>query len=424
MNYQKKELENYNLHIIQSKKFKTITMKINFKRLLTKEDITKRNLLSEILVKSTQKYHSERLLAIATEDLYGINYGAFSLTSGKYGILGFNISFLNEEYTEEGIVSEVIEFIKEMIFHPNVKDHAFDKEAFSMAKSRIKDDIELTIENPNQYSMNRLYDLLDENSILAYHPEGDLEVLENITKENLYEFYLDILKNDMVDIFVLGDLKEENIHEITEAFAFEKRKTITESHYVTDVLKREEVKTVTEQSHFTQSKMCIAYNLNDLTTFERDYVSYIYSSILGGGGDSKLFKKVREENSLCYSIGSFINRIYSLMTIRLGFDRENYDKVIKTIQKCIDDMKSGKFSEEEIERAKSIYKNGLKETFDRPNSILNMYVSKEYLNLDDIDERCKKIEKVDKDHLMEFAKKVQINIIYCLEGGKNETETK
>ena len=45
----------YNLHIINTDKFKTISIKINFKKKLVKEDITYRNLLGKILLSSTAK---------------------------------------------------------------------------------------------------------------------------------------------------------------------------------------------------------------------------------------------------------------------------------------------------------------------------------------------------------------------------------
>ena len=43
MTYKKIEHEHYNLHVIQTNKFKTIKIEVYFKRLLKKEDITKRN---------------------------------------------------------------------------------------------------------------------------------------------------------------------------------------------------------------------------------------------------------------------------------------------------------------------------------------------------------------------------------------------
>ena len=41
MKYRKIEVGPYNLHIIKTDKFKTVTIRINFKRPLIKEEITK-----------------------------------------------------------------------------------------------------------------------------------------------------------------------------------------------------------------------------------------------------------------------------------------------------------------------------------------------------------------------------------------------
>lgn len=416
MNYEKKELETYGLHTIQTDKFKTITIKINFKRKIKKEDITKRNLLSEILSTSCGKYHTERLLALKIEDLYGLGFNSYAMTSGNYGILGFTFKFLTEKYTEDSIIPEIIDFMKEIIFHPDIKDNAFSEENFLMAKKRILDEIDAVMENPNQYGVNRLYDLMAENSIISYHPEGDPKILESLDAKQLYTFYQDIIQNDIVDIFVLGDIQESLKESIMNSFEFGCKNIRGESHYVNDIPIREDVKIVTEKSHFTQSKMYLSYNLVNITDFERDYVSYVYSAILGGGGDSKLFKKVREENSLCYTISSFVNRIFGILNIRLGFDYKNYDQVLENIQSCLEEMEKGNFEEEEIKKAKILYKNSLKEIFDSPVRILNLYISKEYLNIEPIDQRLKNIEKVDKTMIMEFAKKIKANMIYCLEG--------
>ena len=51
MNYRKTSTFSYNLHTIKTNKFKTITVKINFKRKLIKEEITARNIKIKILNK-------------------------------------------------------------------------------------------------------------------------------------------------------------------------------------------------------------------------------------------------------------------------------------------------------------------------------------------------------------------------------------
>ena len=86
-----------NLQVESKIKFKTITVKINFKRELNKEEITLRNMLINVLCESTSKYPTKRLMNIATEELYELNYRAGNYISGKYNIMGFDVTFLNEE---------------------------------------------------------------------------------------------------------------------------------------------------------------------------------------------------------------------------------------------------------------------------------------------------------------------------------------
>ena len=45
MNYEQIDMGSYRLHIIKTLKFKTITVEVNFRRPLKKEEITTRNLL-------------------------------------------------------------------------------------------------------------------------------------------------------------------------------------------------------------------------------------------------------------------------------------------------------------------------------------------------------------------------------------------
>ena len=99
MKYKKISTYSYNLHIIKTDKFKTVTVKMNFKRELNKEEIPYRNMIINMLCESTLKYPTKSLMNIATEDLYELCYRGMNYISGKYNIMGFDVTFLNEEYT-------------------------------------------------------------------------------------------------------------------------------------------------------------------------------------------------------------------------------------------------------------------------------------------------------------------------------------
>ena len=60
MKYKKISTYSYNLHIIKTNKFKTVTVQVNFKRKLVKEEITYRNMIVNMLCESTSIYPTKR----------------------------------------------------------------------------------------------------------------------------------------------------------------------------------------------------------------------------------------------------------------------------------------------------------------------------------------------------------------------------
>ncbi len=70
MQYIKKDLGSFGLHLIKTDKFKTITMRIVFHTPIKKEEITMRNVLSDLLLQSSKEYPSKRELTIQAEELY------------------------------------------------------------------------------------------------------------------------------------------------------------------------------------------------------------------------------------------------------------------------------------------------------------------------------------------------------------------
>ena len=146
----------------------------------------------------------------------------------------------------------------------------------------------------------------------------------------------------------------------------------------------------------------------------------MYSFILGGSPNSKLFMNLREKNSLCYNVNSIYQPVFNLLIIKAGIDGENFEKSIKLIKQELKNMQEGKFEEKDLEAGIITYKNTFKEVEDSAFSILNSYTSCEYLNYDPLDKRTKEIEKVTKEDIMKVAKKIHIDTIFLLEGEQNE----
>lgn len=423
MEYIKKDLGSYKLHLIKTDKFKSITVKVSFHRVIKKNEITIRNILSDMFMQSSKKYNSKRELTIKAQDLYAAGLRTTNSRLGNYINTDFYLTVLNDKYTEDGNFASSLEFLGEIIFNPDVEDGKFNEEKLDIVKSTCRSALNSIKEDASNYSLIRMAEAFGEGEPISYRMMGYLEDLDNITGTSLYEFYLDMIKNDFVDIFVIGDIDiKEATDLIKKYFKFDILKKLKMPFMVDEKKPRRSKLVFNEEIDNTQSKLAIGCRINGLSEYERNYPLTLFNVIFGGCSDSKLFKEVREENSLCYTIYSITNKLDNVLLIRAGIDKENYKKTVSLIEKNLKDMCNGKFDETDILMAKEYYNTALEEIEDSQSKIINNYLMMELINTDDIDVKREKMSKVTKSEIVKVAKKVTIDTIFCLEGVRNEED--
>jgi predicted Zn-dependent peptidase len=421
MNYQKINNNAYNIHFIKTDKFKKIRIKINFKEEVEKEKIAYRNMLSLILLESSRKYKTKRLLDIECEELYSASVGSNTTISGNYHLLSFNTVFLNEQYTEAGMNKKTFKFFADLITDPLVIDNGFDEDAFNNAKNYLMEDIKSYDDAPSRLAVSNLYNEMFKDSVVRLKSCGYMEDLVKITKENLYEYYKKMLKDNIVDIFIVGNFDEDEMKKMIEDnININTIKKKSKSHIINHTKFRKLVNYKKQEKNINQSILLFGFKLDNITEFERCYVLAVYNSILGGSPNSKLFREVREKHSLCYSISSTYSGINSYFLISAGIDRKDYDKSVSLIKEELKKMKNGQFKDEEIKEAKVSYIASLKEIEDTPSSMISIYEAHEYLNYGLMEEREENINKVTKEDIINLSKKLKLDTIYLLEGVKNE----
>ena len=415
MEYLKKDLGSYNLHLIKTKDFKTITVKVNFRSIITKEEITIRNVLTDIITMTSKKYPTKKDLSIASQDLYATEISALTARIGNYLITNISLSVLNDKYTEPGNFKKSIEFLSEIIFNPNVFNNEFSSTTLKIGIDKQLATLNSIKEDPGYYSLIRLFDLLNINPA-SFRMIGYEEDLNKITPSSIYQYYKYLINNNLIDVFIIGDIDfketEELIRNNFHFHTFRKAKGSCLVENTSRVKKR----TVIEKSDIKQSKLAISLRIGNLSRYERNYVLTLYNIILGAGSDSLLFKKIRKENSLAYSVSSVVNKLDSILIIRAGISKTNFKKVVKLINEALVEMRQAKFTTEDMKKAKEAYKASIDDMLESPSYILESYYMMELIDIDDINKRYEEINKVTKEEIMQISKKIKIELIYLLEG--------
>ncbi len=423
MKYTKKDLGSYNLHLIHTNRLKTITIKVVFHTPIKKDEIMKRVILSDILLQSSGKYNSKRLLTIEAEELYAASVGITTQRMGNYIQTSFILETLQDKYTEEGNLEKSIEFLKEIIFNPDLNQKSFQTEKLDLSKYNSVVTIQSIKEDASNYSMIRALETYDKKSPVSYRMSGYIEDLENIDEKNLYEAYKKMIDNDYVDIYVVGDYDDKEMMAlIKKNFKITKIKKRKEAYFLPYKKPRGRRLTSNEKIENTQSKLAIICPYKKLSTYERDYPLVLANVIFGGGTESKLFKNVREKHSLCYSIHSTVSKLDNVMAITAGIDKSNYRKTVSLITKYLNDMKKGKFTAKDIATAKEFYQASLTEIDESAGRLLGEAMAEDILGMDSIEGRMERMNSVKKSDIVKVCKKIQIDTIFLLEGVKNEED--
>ena len=164
----------------------------------------------------------------------------------------------------------------------------------------------------------------------------------------------------------------------------------------------------------TQGKLVLGLDVN-IKNDEQKYIVLLYNSILGGSANSKLFQNVREKAHLAYVASSSYLRYKNVIFINSGIEISNYEKALKLIREQIEEMKEGKFSEQDIEDSKKGIVSAIKTIYDEQDTAIMYYFGQELSGSNvSVEDYIKKMENIKKEEILDIAKNVKINTIYFL----------
>jgi predicted Zn-dependent peptidase len=420
----KKRLKNnVDLKIIPTTKFKTLVLNIGFKGPYKQKDITGLYLLSKIMADSSKKYPKAELLARQQDYLYGTAIQVSSQLVGELSLFSLTISILDPKLISSKfkLLEKAIDLIVELIYRPNIVNGLFDQQLFETTKSNHMYRLKSLDNDKESVAAIRMKELVDDNHPYQQLSLGNLKDLSAITNQDLIKLYKELLDRE-IEIYVLGDVLAKNI--VTTIEKKFKAKAVNKKIKTIIPLKQTKVKKVVETRKFNQSHLSYLLTVNTLVGDKDYYPMIMFNAIFGRTPLSKLFRVVREKNSLCYSISSSYQVNYGFINVGAGIDAKNYKKADSLIRQQLTLMKQGSFTQEDINMNRNMLVTMIEHTYDQPVGLVNQLVTSDLIKADTIkQDYIDNLNKVTKAQIIKAAKKVEVKIEYLLkQGDKNEAK--
>lgn len=414
----KKLFEGGHLHIINAPKFKTNLMSVFFNIPIKRETITMAALLPSVLKRGCKAYPTLKDLSRKLDDMYSASLSAGVRMKGDGEVLYFTSEYISDKYTGENLSSQIAGLLRDFIFSPLTENGGFLESYTSSEKTNLKNAILGLVNDKKEYAEFKCREAMFGGEGYGMFEAGYVEDLDGITPQSLYEFYLDVLNNSKVDIFLSGDISPEITSEVeaTLASSFAARDAVyinTEIAAPTDG----DIREITEDADVVQSKLCMGLRCG-VDPISKEYDALMLAScIFGGSPFSKLFNNVREKLSLAYYAVARTSKFKSVMMISSGIQTENFKAAYDEIMLQLSKMQTGEIENFEIEAAKKYLKNAFNSMNDSLRSMEDFYLSQAIMGTDQtIDDILSGIWAVTKPQICDVMKKVKLDTVYFLKG--------
>ena len=403
-------------HNINTNKFKTNLCAVFLTFPITYENATKDTLIALMLKRGSKNLKSREEITSKLAELYGAEFDSGIDKSGDNHVLKFYLESLNEEFLpkKENLLEKSMEVLLDIVFNPNIENGAFNEKFLEQEKYHLEQIINSKIDNKAMYALNRCVEEMYEGKPYGIYKYGYVEKIKEITAQNLYEYYKNLISKCKIDIFVSGN--NANIEEMLQNNEIIKNLSDREPEYVKvgSSSNSNTEKLVEDKMDVAQGKIVIGIDLK-LKNEEEKYIAQVYNTILGGSANSKLFQNVREKESLAYTVSSNYMKLKSNIFVRAGIEIENYEKALNIIKQQLQDMQNGNFSDEDIKQAKRTLVATINDIPEEQDIEISYYYGQELSGKEtSVEEYKNKIENVSKENIISVANGININTIYFL----------
>lgn len=414
-------------HLIKTDIFKTNLISIILTTPLKKKNVTKNALIPFLLKRGSKNFPTDEQISLRLEELYGTSLNCGIDKVGDNQIIKFVAESIDNNYTLNGedIIKDVIDLLVDVTFNPYMENGKFKDTAIETEKAHLKELIEAKINNKDFYAYNKCLENMYEFNGYGLYRFGYVEDLEKITLEDISEYYFELIKSAKIDIFISGNFDEKNIEKILRENKIlqslgERNPDYIVTNPSTEIVKKvDNPKEVQEKMDINQGKLTIGYNILDKQSNSRN-IGIVFNSIFGDGASSMLFQNVREKAGLAYTVRSGFVKPKNIIMVSSGIEIQNYEKALEIINEQIKNIRDGKFTDKDINNAKTYIISGIKNIEAEQDTEIVFYMGQELSgNYFSIEEYIKNINSVTKEQIVEFAKSLQINTIYFLTSLEN-----
>lgn len=350
--------------------------------------------IEHMMFKSSEKYSTEKIMDELTR--LGADYNAYTSRT----VTRYTFKCLSENF------EECFKIYSEMILNSKFNEDEIDKE-----RQVVIEEMKQCDDNPVEILYKQTIANYFAGTSFAHDELGTEEIISNVTRKQLLDYKHKYYVPERCVVSIAGNMEFSDAKKIVEKSLFADVKTkknpvlVEFANFTPDNLKKYDI----VERDDNQANVCVHIKSVPASS-KLKYVADIYASILGNSQNSRLFKRIREELGLVYTIfASNEMRINSgELFIVFGTRPKNVKKAISEIKNIILTLASDGITADELDRAKTWKKSCAVFAVETNSDIseingTNLFCYNKKISIDEIVENYQSVKLSD---VCDFAKQI------------------
>lgn len=353
------------IHIHQDKFHRIIFKTYRIKKMDPKEQ-TIRSLLCYYQELACVKYPSissfEKVLGYHYDARFKVTLSSF----GSYSILEYALFAIDPEFIEDSSYS--YETLKQLFLDAQQAlfiDGMIDDELYDRAYETYESDLLAKQERQQTNALRGALSTYFKGTTRDFQSAGDLKTLMQIKKEELYQYYLTVLKEEKISLSSGLNSAFVNEEQITltpkKDYYFKERKTVSEF--------------VEQPADCNQCYLEIIFETGIYASDNLYYACVLTNYMFGGSSSSNLFLIMREKYGLCYSVNSMYLGATGILIVSAIIDKCNLNKALEACDEALNELSCDK---KKLDEVKSYYLSSYRANEDYQETGISSYLSDHY----------------------------------------------
>ncbi len=324
-------------------------------------------------------------------------------------------AFTTKEYTcyYVRVLDEFLEFAVDLL-SDMLLNSRFAPEDMDRERNVILEEIKMYEDTPDEQVHDVFARTLWRDHPLGRPIIGTEDVIANLTRDQIIEFYQEHYIASNIFVAVAGNVEHQRVVEkINGTLGHLETKTSPRTleppvPYSDASFRKKD----TEQVHICAGVPGLSLSDPNI------YVLQLINTVLGGGLSSRLFQQIREDRGLVYAVFSYHSSYHDggVFCIYLGLSQVNVGKAMNLVFKEIRDIQKHGITDVELQRAKDQLRGNLLLSLEHVSSRMSR-LGKSKMYLDKVippEELVRRINSIGNEEIKEVASTFLIPEKFCL----------